>query len=94
MDRITYLENKVQELTSLLEAAKELNSEIEIEEVLSNVLRQMVRFVKAEAGTLWILDEDTYSCDFIYARYCHIWMAVRWTFLLGVGNYLRRSYHT
>jgi HD-GYP domain-containing protein (c-di-GMP phosphodiesterase class II) len=58
MDRITYLENKIQELTSLLEAAKELNSEIEIEEVLSNVLRQMVRFVKAEAGTLWILDED------------------------------------
>lgn len=58
MDRLTYLENKVQELTSLLEAAKELNSEIEIEEVLSNVLRQMVRFVKAEAGTLWILDDD------------------------------------
>jgi HD-GYP domain-containing protein (c-di-GMP phosphodiesterase class II) len=58
MDRITQLENRVQELTTLLEAAKELNSAIEIEEVLSSVLRQMVRVVKAEAGTLWILDYE------------------------------------
>lgn len=58
MDRITQLENRVQELTSLLDAAKELNSAIEIEEVLSSVLRQMVRVVKAEAGTLWIQDSE------------------------------------
>jgi len=58
MNRVQELENKVQELLSLLEACKELNSNIEIQEVFQNILLQMVRVIKVEAATLWVLDEE------------------------------------
>ncbi|MER2108880.1 MAG: HD domain-containing phosphohydrolase [Solibacillus sp.] len=56
---IQQLENKVSELTNLLEAFKQLNSHIEIQEVFENILWQMVTVVKAEAGTLWVVDKTT-----------------------------------
>lgn len=59
MDEQKVLENKVNELTSLLEAFKQLNSNIEIQEVFHNILLQMVTVVKAEAGTLWVVDKNT-----------------------------------
>lgn len=58
MEYIQQLENKVQELISLLNAFQELNSNIEIEEVFQNILLQMVKVIKAEAGTLWVVDRD------------------------------------
>jgi HD-GYP domain-containing protein (c-di-GMP phosphodiesterase class II) len=57
-DRLEFLEKRVEELTSLLYASQSLNSEIEIHEALHNVLKQMVTFIKAEAGTLWTVDEE------------------------------------
>lgn len=59
MNHIRELENKVQELVSLLEAFKELNSNIEIKEVFQNILLQMVQVIGAEAGTLWVADKET-----------------------------------
>ena len=58
MTQITDLEFKVQELVTLLEASKQLNSNIEMEEVLEDILLQMVQIVGAEAGTLWVLDKE------------------------------------
>ncbi|WP_246943901.1 GAF and HD-GYP domain-containing protein [Bacillus pinisoli] len=58
MERIHELENKVQELYSLLEAFKKLNSDLAIQDVFENILLQMVQVVGAEAGTLWVLDQD------------------------------------
>lgn len=58
MERVENLELQVQELLKLLEAAKQLNSNLEIEEVFQNILLQMVTMVGAEAGTLWVLDQD------------------------------------
>lgn len=57
MEEEHQLKNKVNELTSLLEAFKQLNSNIELSEVLDSILSQMIIVVKAEAGTLWILDD-------------------------------------
>lgn len=58
MEQMKQIEYKVQELLSLLDAFKELNSNIEIEEVFRNILIQMVKVVGAEAGTLWIVDDE------------------------------------
>jgi putative nucleotidyltransferase with HDIG domain len=58
MDQIRMLELKVKELSSLLEAFKELNTNIEIDEVFQNILQQMVKVLKAEAGTLWVIDNE------------------------------------
>lgn len=52
------LETQVQELLKLLEAAKQLNSNLEMEEVFQNILLQMVTMIGAEAGTLWVLEPD------------------------------------
>lgn len=52
------LEGKVRDLTSLLEAVQQLNSEIGIEDVLNNILQQMIFVTKAEAGTLWLVNDD------------------------------------
>ncbi|MCH4827606.1 GAF and HD-GYP domain-containing protein [Planococcus halocryophilus] len=57
MTHIKELESKVQELVTLLEASKQLNSNLEMGEVLESILLQMVRIVGAEAGTLWVLDK-------------------------------------
>lgn len=58
MTQITDLELKVQELVTLLEASNQLNSNIEMSEVLENILLQMVQVVGAEAGTLWVLNKE------------------------------------
>lgn len=59
MEKHKGLENKVNELTSLLEAFKQLNSNIALQEVFNNILVQTVTVVKAEAGTLWVIDKET-----------------------------------
>ncbi|HSP22933.1 MAG TPA: phosphohydrolase, partial [Planococcus sp. (in: firmicutes)] len=56
MQRTMELEQRIQELLSLLEAFKQLNSNIEIEDVFQDILLQMVNVLGAEAGTLWVLD--------------------------------------
>ncbi|MFD1031449.1 HD domain-containing phosphohydrolase [Metaplanococcus flavidus] len=58
MEHVENLEMQVQELLKLLEAAKQLNSNLEIEEVFQNILLQMVAMVGAEAGTLWVLEPE------------------------------------
>lgn len=58
MASVNELQNKVQELLSLLEAFKQLNSNIEIHDVFEDILLQMVRIVHAEAGTLWVVDRE------------------------------------
>lgn len=58
MTKIKELESKVQELVTLLEASNQLNSNIEMGEVLENILLQMVQVVGAEAGTLWVLNKE------------------------------------
>ncbi|MFD1862039.1 HD domain-containing phosphohydrolase [Planococcus chinensis] len=52
------LQHKVQELMSLLEAFKQLNSNIEIHDVFQDILLQMVHVIHAEAGTLWVVDGE------------------------------------
>lgn len=58
MVSIEELERKVQELMCLLEAFKQLNSNIELEEVFQDILLQTVQVVGAEAGTLWVLNKE------------------------------------
>ncbi|WP_394121097.1 HD domain-containing phosphohydrolase [Planococcus donghaensis] len=58
MTQLKDLEFKVQELVTLLEASKQLNSNLEMEEVLESILLQMVQVVGAEAGTLWVLNKE------------------------------------
>lgn len=58
MTQIRGLEHKVQELLSLLEASKQLNSNIEMEDVFQNSLLQRVHVVGAENGTLWVLNKE------------------------------------
>lgn len=67
MTQIAVLEHKVQELLSLLEAFKQLNSNIEIDDVFQNILLQMVQVVGAEAGTLWVLNKEEESIDAVAA---------------------------
>lgn len=58
MERIAELEGRVQELLSLLDASKQLNANLAIEEVFQRILLQMVEVVGAEAGTLWVIDDE------------------------------------
>lgn len=58
VEQLLKSEMKIQQLMSLLEASKQLNSNLEIEEVFQNILLQMVTVIGAEAGTLWVLDPD------------------------------------
>lgn len=53
------LEKKVDELKNLLEAFKQLNSNIELRDVFHNILLQTVNIVKAEAATLWVVNKTT-----------------------------------
>lgn len=58
VEQLLKSEMKIQQLLSLLEASKQLNSNLEIEDVFQNILLQMVTVIGAEAGTLWVLDSD------------------------------------
>ncbi len=63
-DKIVYiqqvkeLEVKSVNLKTLLDATAELNSDLELKVVLDKALNIMCYVVKAEAGTLWLLDEE------------------------------------
>jgi HD-GYP domain-containing protein (c-di-GMP phosphodiesterase class II) len=57
-ERIKSLEHKVNQLTALLNASLELNSEIELKLVLQKVLNLMCEVLEAEAGTLWLNNEE------------------------------------
>jgi len=59
MAKLVKLEKKIDELTSLLNAFKQLNSNIELRDVFHNILEQMIIVVKAEAGTLWVIEKET-----------------------------------
>ncbi|HEU5141495.1 MAG TPA: HD-GYP domain-containing protein [Bacillales bacterium] len=58
MSELQQLRNKVRRLSSLLEASKDFNSTIDIEKVLGRILRQMIRVIEAEAGTLWLFNKE------------------------------------
>ena len=58
MQTAEQLQRKVNELSNLLDAFKQLNSNIELSEVLDSILSQMINVVKAEAGSLWIVDYE------------------------------------
>ncbi|MDJ0333472.1 HD domain-containing phosphohydrolase [Planococcus sp. S3-L1] len=68
MTQLKELESQVRELVMLLEASKQLNSNLEMGEVLESILLQMVQVVGAEAGTLWVLDGErqTIKADAAY----------------------------
>lgn len=44
---------------NLLEAFKQLNSNLNLDEVFHNILLQTILVVKAEAGTLWVVNKNT-----------------------------------
>lgn len=50
--------SRVSELESLLEISLLLNSTLCLEEVIQIIIDQGMRVVQAEAGTLWLVDED------------------------------------
>ncbi|MFJ7848557.1 HD domain-containing phosphohydrolase [Peribacillus sp. NPDC097224] len=50
-----YMEN---ELLNLLDAFKELNSDLDVKVVFQNIILQMAKLLDAEAGTLWVTDPD------------------------------------
>lgn len=58
MTTISKLESKVKELSKLLEALKELNATIDLQDVFQGVLDQMVRIVQAKEATLWVLEKE------------------------------------
>lgn len=58
MDESNELQHEIQELMSLLEAFKQLNSNLEIQDVFEDILLQMVKVISAEAGTLWVVDRE------------------------------------
>lgn len=58
MSDIIQLERRIQELMTLWDAAKELNSHLELYKVFDHILQQMMHVIGAEAGTLWIADAD------------------------------------
>ncbi|MFP7493893.1 HD domain-containing phosphohydrolase [Terribacillus saccharophilus] len=58
MATIMMLESKVEELSKLLSALKELNAAIDLQDVYQGILDQMVMIVEAEEATLWVLDRE------------------------------------
>ncbi len=50
----------VEHLQALLDISRMLNAELESENLLSLVLEKAMEVVSAEAGTLWIVEEDGY----------------------------------
>lgn len=50
---------RILQLTTLLEASNVINSGLHIRDVLDNILTMTVQFVQAEAGTLWVVDEES-----------------------------------
>jgi HD-GYP domain-containing protein (c-di-GMP phosphodiesterase class II) len=55
---ITKLESKVKELSKLLEALKELNAAIDLQDIFQGILNQMVMIAEAKEATLWVLEKE------------------------------------
>ncbi|MBU9672630.1 GAF domain-containing protein [Planococcus sp. CP5-4] len=58
MNEKEQLEQRIQELMTLWDASKELNTHLDQDKVFDNILQQMMQVIGAEAGTLWIADAD------------------------------------
>lgn len=58
MTTITKLESKVKELSKLLEALKELNAAIDLQDIFQGILDQMVMIAEAKEATLWVLEKE------------------------------------
>lgn len=52
------LQERVDQLKTLLKASIDFNSGEELNEVVLSVLNQMIEITQAEAGTLWLLEES------------------------------------
>ncbi|MGC5325862.1 HD-GYP domain-containing protein [Brevibacillus sp. SYSU BS000544] len=55
---IDELQERVDQLKTLLKASIDFNSGEELNEVVLSVLNQMIEITQAEAGTLWLLEES------------------------------------
>jgi HD-GYP domain-containing protein (c-di-GMP phosphodiesterase class II) len=55
---ITKLESKVKELSKLLEALKELNAAIDLQDIYQGILDQMVMIAEAKEATLWVHEKE------------------------------------
>lgn len=58
MTTITKLESKVKELSKLLEALKELNAAIDLQDISQGILDQMVMIAEAKGALLWVLEKE------------------------------------
>lgn len=58
MTTITKLESKVKELSKLLEALKELNATIDLQDIFQGILDQMVMITEAKEATLWMFERE------------------------------------
>ncbi|MFB1098746.1 HD domain-containing phosphohydrolase [Terribacillus sp. JSM ZJ617] len=58
MTTITKLESKVKELSKLLEALKELNAAIDLQDISQGILDQMVMITEAKGALLWVLEKE------------------------------------
>src|SRR3712207_292739 len=58
VERVAELENKLRELSTLLEVSRVINADLDLERVLHTVMTQAVTVLDAEGGTLWLVEED------------------------------------
>ncbi len=58
MERVTELESKLRELSTLLEVSRVINADLDLERVLHTVMAQAVTVLEAEGGTLWLVEDD------------------------------------
>ncbi|GAC1358040.1 MAG: hypothetical protein NVS2B12_18020 [Ktedonobacteraceae bacterium] len=65
---ITYLKNERNELETLYEIGRKLNSTLEFDEVLRLVMDRVIEFVKAERGFLMLVNPATNKPEFTIAR--------------------------
>ncbi len=65
---ITNLEQERNELETLSEIARTLNSTLEFDEVLSLVMDRVIQFVKAERGVLTLVNPSSEELEFSIAR--------------------------
>lgn len=54
-----------EQMQMLLETSRFLNSQLELEKLLELVLERAMAVVSAEAGTLWLAEEDGYLAPFV-----------------------------
>jgi putative methionine-R-sulfoxide reductase with GAF domain len=76
------LERRVEKLTSLLDVAKALTAERDLDTLLKMILGEAVRVVNADRCTLWIVDQDRNE---LWTKVAHGMGADRIRIPLGVG---------